>query len=131
MNKLTPKHHLSWRLWSSPHCLALSLGKCSDILYIPAFISSIPITLGCNNFIISPRKKLSSGSGIGGISSDVVIRLYSRSTTTTYKRLKDFFIMAKPPTIIWNKQNLSNHWWHIETVFLSTKSTTENLTQIE
>lgn len=124
MKKLAPKHHLSWRSWSSPHCLALSLGKCSDALYIPAFISSIPITLGCNNFMISPRKKLNSGSGIGGISSDVVIRLYSRSTTTTYTRLKDnIFYHSK--TIIWNRV-----WLTIddirEKVFLSTKSIAHN-----
>lgn len=61
---------------------------------------SMPTTLGCSSFNSSLRKKLNSGSGIGGISSEVVMQLYSRSTTTTYK-LRNFNgkIYGKPMKI--------------------------------
>ena len=82
--QLAFKNHLSWRSWSSPHGLLLPLRNSSLQLLRVAFIWSMPTTFGCNNFVMSPRKELYSGSGMGGISSDVVMQLCSRSTTTTY-----------------------------------------------
>lgn len=81
--------YLNWRSWSSPQGLFPPLENCSNEPPIDAFISSIPTTLGYSNFKISQRKELNSGSGIGGISSVVVTWLYSRSTTTTYKKKEE------------------------------------------
>lgn len=81
---IASEYHLSWRSWSSPHGLVTPLGYSSDEVARWKLIWSIPTTLGYSNFRISPRRELDSGSGIGGISSVVEIRLYSRSTTTTY-----------------------------------------------
>lgn len=77
------QNYLSWKSCSWLHDFVPALKERSPILARLIFMKSMPMTLGCSNFNISPRRKLCSVSGIGGISSVVVIRLYSRSTTTT------------------------------------------------
>ena len=89
------KYHLSWRSWSSPQGLLHPFKYCSDELTKPAFIWSIPMTLGYNSFSISPREELHSGSGVGGYffwgASSVILKVhddylqYNRKGTEYHK----------------------------------------------